>query len=176
MCAYMRVSYPRTHEIDWDDQEVWADMVTNPAALFQMEGTYAFESMKKFRPTSIFDLSLVTACIRPSGASYRDNLLARKPHQNPSPMIDELLADNLGYLVYQEDTIRFLQDICGLSGSDSDNIRRGIARKQRDRLDKAMPDILNGYCAKSTQPRDVAETEAKEFLQIIEDSANYQFG
>ena len=54
--------------------------------------------------------------------------------------------------------------------------RPAIGRKQKDRLDKAMPSILEGYCRKSPQPREVAEQEAKEFLQIIEDSASYQFG
>ena len=103
-------------------------------------------------------------------------LLARTPHSNPSEIIDELLKDNLGYLIYQEDTIKFLQQICGLSGSEADNIRRAIGRKQKDRLDAAMPSILEGYCEKSPQPRAVAESEAKEFLQIIEDSASYQFG
>ena len=105
-------------------------------------------------------MSIVTACIRPSGASYRDALLSRKPHSNPSEIIDELLKDNLGYLIYQEDTIKFLQQICGLSGSEADNIRRAIARKQKDRLDVAMPSILEGYCEKSPQPRAVAESEA----------------
>ena len=77
---------------------------------------------------------------------------------------------------YQEDTIKFLKDICGLSGSEADNIRRAIGRKQKDRLDAAMPNILEGYCKVSNQPKEIAEQEAKEFLQIIEDSANYQFG
>lgn len=175
-CRYLNQPYPKTHEIDWDDQEVWADMIKNPSGIFQFEGAFAFESLKKFAPKSIFDMSIVTACIRPSGSSYRDVLLARQIHTNPSELIDELLKDNLGYLIYQEDTIKFLQEICGLSGSEADNIRRAIGRKQKDRLDKAMPSILEGYCTKSPQPREVAEKEAKEFLQIIEDSASYQFG
>ncbi|MDE6149881.1 MAG: PHP domain-containing protein [Ruminococcus sp.] len=175
-CRYLNQPYPKTHEINWDDSEVWADMIRNPSGIFQFEGAFAFESLKKFTPKSIFDMSIVTACIRPSGSSYRDVLLARQIHKNPSELIDELLKDNLGYLIYQEDTIKFLQEICGLSGSEADNIRRAIGRKQKDRLDKAMPSILEGYCNKSPQPRDVAEKEAKEFLQIIEDSASYQFG
>lgn len=77
---------------------------------------------------------------------------------------------------FQEDTIKFLQDICGLSGSEADNIRRAIGRKKRDILEKAMPKILDGYCEKSDKPRNIAEQEAKTFLQIIEDSASYQFG
>lgn len=175
-CRYLGRPYPKTHEVDWDDQDVWANMAKSLTAIFQFESSFAADCFKKFKPVSIFDMSLVTASIRPSGSSYRDELLARKPHRNPSEIIDNLLKDNLGYLIYQEDTIKFLQQICGLSGSASDNIRRAIGRKQKDRLDAAMPSILEGYCEKSSQPREVAEQEAKEFLQIIEDSASYQFG
>lgn len=175
-CSYLGQPYPKTHEINWNDETVWADMIQNPSGIFQFEGNYAFECLKKFVPKNIFDMVMVTACIRPSGASYRNELLARHIHKNPSELIDELLKDNLGYLIYQEDTIKFLQQICGLSGSEADNIRRAIGRKQKDRLDKAMPSILEGYCSKSPQPREIAEQEAKEFLQIIEDSASYQFG
>lgn len=175
-CNYIGIPYPKSHEIDWNDENVWADMIRNSSGIFQFEGAFAFESLKKFIPKSIFDMSIVTACIRPSGASYREALLARRPHKNPSKIIDDLLSENLGYLIYQEDTIKFLQQICGLSGSEADNIRRAIGRKQKDRLDKALPSILEGYCSKSDQPRVEAEQEAKEFLQIIEDSASYQFG
>lgn len=121
-------------------------------------------------------MALVTACVRPSGASYRDELLTRKKHHNPSELIDKLLENNLGYLIYQEDVIAFLQQVCGLSGGDADNIRRAIGRKQKDRLDVAMPAILEGYCAKSSKPRAEAEAEANEFLQVIEDSSSYMFG
>ena len=175
-CRYLNQSYPKTYEIDWNDQAVWDSMIKNPYCIFQFESKFAFDSLKKFKPKSIFDMSIVTACIRPSGSSYRDALLNRQIHKNPSELIDELLKDNLGYLIYQEDTIKFLQEICGLSGSESDNIRRAIGRKQKDRLDKAMPAILEGYCNKSPQSRETAEQEAKEFLQVIEDSASYQFG
>lgn len=175
-CSYLGIPYPKTHEVNWDDQEVWADMAKSLTAIFQFESSFAADCFKRFRPQSIFDMSLVTATIRPSGTSYRDDLLSHKVHKNPSGIIDELLKDNLGYLIYQEDTIKFLQQICGLSGSEADNIRRAIGRKQKDRLDAAMPSILEGYCSKSSQPREIAEQEAKEFLQVIEDSASYQFG
>lgn len=175
-CRYLGQPYPKTHEVDWNDENVWADMIKNQSGIFQFESQFAFDSLRKFKPHSIFDMSIVTACIRPSGESYRSDLLARKQHYNCSPIIDELLKDNLGYLIYQEDTIKFLQQICGLSGSEADNIRRAIGRKQKDRLEAALPSILEGYCSKSPQPRDVAEEEAKEFLQILEDSASYQFG
>lgn len=151
-------------------------MLRSPIGIFQFEGEFAFQMLRQYEPHSIFDMSLVTAALRPSGASYRDDLMQHKPHRNPSSIIDELLADNNGYLIYQEDVIKFLQQICGFSGSDADNTRRAIGRKDEDRLKKALPQILEGYCEKSPQPREVAEQEAKEFLQIIQDASSYMFG
>lgn len=95
-CRLLGRSYPRTHEINWSDEDVWHDMIRSPGGIFQFEGNFAFESLKKFQPTNIFDMSLVTACVRPSGASYRDDLLARKVHHNPSTLIDDLLKNNSG--------------------------------------------------------------------------------
>ena len=175
-CELAGIPYPKSHTINWEDQKVWADMITAPAGIFQFEGDYAFKMLKEFIPHKINDMSMVNAALRPSGASYRDRLLAHEVNKNPSEIIDELLKDNLGFLIYQEDTIAFLQNICGLSGGDADNVRRAIGRKQKDRLEAAMPEILEGYCKMSPKPREVAEQEAKEFLQIIEDSSNYQFG
>ena len=175
-CKLAGIPYPKAHTINWEDQNVWADMITSPAGIFQFEGDYAFKMLKEFVPHKINDMSMVNAALRPSGASYRDRLLAHEVNKNPSEIIDELLKDNLGFLIYQEDTIAFLQNICGLSGGDADNVRRAIGRKQKDRLEAAMPEILEGYCKMSPKSREVAEQEAKEFLQIIEDSSNYQFG
>lgn len=175
-CELAHIPYPKSHQVNWLDKNVWDHIADSPVGIFQFESKFAFDSMKKFHCQCVNDLSLVNASIRPSGETYRDDLLAHKPNKNPSELIDDLLADNHGFLVFQEDTIKFLTNICGLSGSEADNIRRAIGRKQKDRLEAALPDILEGYCSKSDHPREIAEKEAKEFLQIIENSARYQFG
>ena len=175
-CELAGIPYPKSHEINWNDENVWADIITSPVGIFQFESDYAFKCLQNFEPHMINHMSLVNAAIRPSGESYRERLFNHEINHNPSEQIDELLRDNNGFLVFQEDVIKFLQDICGLSGSDADNVRRAIGRKQMDRLQSALPQILEGYCNKSNKPREVAEEEAKEFLQIIEDSSNYMFG
>ena len=175
-CEYAGVPYPKSYSLNWDDDDVWDHIADSPVGVFQFESQFAYDSLKKMKCHRINDLSLVNACIRPSGESYRDGLLARKMNSNPSELIDELLSKNYGYLTFQEDVIAFLQQICGLSGSEADNVRRAIGRKQMDRLQAALPQILEGYCSKSDKPREVAEKEAKAFLQIIEDSSNYMFG
>ena len=175
-CEYAKIPYPKSYQLNWEDEKVWDDIKKNKVGIFQFEGDYAFRVLKDFDAKSILDMTLVTAMIRPSGASYRDNIIKKIFHKNPNKKIDELFSDTYGYLVYQEQTIKFLQEICGLSGSESDNVRRAIGRKQVDRLQKALPDILNGYCKNSDKPRKEAEEEAKQFLKVVEDSASYQFG
>jgi len=51
-----------------------------------------------------------------------------------------------------------------------------IGKKDVEGLNQQLPKILEGYCSVSKQPREVAEEEAKEFIQIISDSSEYQFG
>lgn len=175
-CELAHIPYPKSHTVNWNDEKVWAHIADSPVGIFQFESKFAYDSMKKFECHCVNDLSLVNASIRPSGESYRDRLLAHEPNKNPSELIDKLLEGNHGYLVFQEDVIAFLQKICGMSGSDADNTRRAIARKQIDRLKKALPQILEGYCKMSNKPRAVSEEEAKTFLQIIEDASSYMFG
>ena len=175
-CELANIKYPKSYEINWEDTDVWEHITDSPVGIFQFESKFAYDSLKKMGCHCVNDLSLVNASIRPSGESYRDRLLAREWNHNPSELIDKLLEPNHGFLVFQEDTIKFLTQICGLSGSEADNIRRAIGRKQKDRLEAALPQILEGYCNMSDKPREESEQEARAFLQIIEDSANYQFG
>lgn len=127
-CELANIPYPKSHMINWLDKNVWNHIADSPVGIFQFESKFAYDSMKKFHCQCVNDLSLVNAAIRPSGETYRDNLLAHKENKNPSKLIDDLLKENHGYLTFQEDTIKFLTNICGLSGSEADNIRRAIGR------------------------------------------------
>lgn len=164
------------HEINWNDSNVWNDMIKSNVGIFQFEKEYSHSLLATFEPKAVNDMSLVNAALRPSGKSYRDRLINREFNNNPSAQIDELLKDNNGFLVFQEDTIKFLTDICGFSGSQADNTRRCIGKKLKEELEKELPKILEGYCAKSDKPKEIAEQEAKDFIQIISDSSEYQFG
>lgn len=175
-CKMIGKYFPRANEIDFDDQEVFEDMSNNPATVFQFESPFAAESFKKMKCTSVDEISIVNACLRPSGTSYRDSLLSREYYDNGSEIINNLLHDTYNRLIYQEQITLFLQEICGFSGSDADSVRRSVAKKIRADIEKALPKILEGYCSKSDKPREIAEQEARQFLQVIEDSSSYMFG
>jgi DNA polymerase-3 subunit alpha len=174
-CKLIGTYFPRAYEVNWNDKEVFEDITQDSTAIFQFESDFGKQSIKKMHPMSVDDICLCSACLRPSGESYREQVYNRQWNKNPSKIIDDLLSDSYGFLVYQEQTIAFLQQICGFSGSEADNIRRAIGKKQKDKIDKALPQILEGYCNKSDKPREIAETEAKQFLKVIEDASGYSF-
>jgi DNA polymerase-3 subunit alpha len=167
--------FPKAEEIDFTDQAVFDDMVNNQLTIFQFESDYAADCFKKMNCHSIDDITLTNAALRPGGASYRDRLFRHEINDNGSEIINNLLKDSYCFLVYQEQVTAFLQYICGFSGSDADSIRRAIGKKDLAKIEAAMPKILEGYCAKSDKPREIAEAEAKKFLKVIEDASSYMF-
>ena len=167
--------YPRMNSIDFCDKDVWQDICRDQTGIFQFESDFAADAIRKFKPTSIEEITVANAALRPGSASYRDELFARKRHKNPTELLDKIFWDSYGFCVYQEQTIEFLQQACGLSASYADTIRRAISKKKRDKIDAAMPEILDGYCKNSDKPRAEAEEEAKAVLQVIEDSSLYSF-
>lgn len=176
VCNYIGQEYPKTSTFDWNDNKVWEDIITSPYGIFQFEGDYAFDLLKKFKPYHINDLSLVNASLRPSGASYRDRLINGEFNHNPSEEIDEMLKANRGFLVFQEDTLKFLMDICGYNGGEADNLRRAIGNKNKEVIEENLPRIIDGYHKHSNKDRQQAEKEVEQFLQILIDSSSYQFG
>lgn len=101
-CEFVGIPYPKSHLVDWEDKNVWEHITDSPVGIFQFEGDYAFELLKRYQPTTINHMSLVNASLRPSGESYRDKLIAHEPCVNPSPIIDRLLEPNGGYLVFRK--------------------------------------------------------------------------
>ena len=104
-CEYSHIKYPLAHEINWNDQKVFADMVTSPVGIFQFEGSYAFRLLKDYGVHSVDDITLINAALRPSGESYRDRLVAHEMNHNPSKMIDDLLANSNGFLCLHKDQL-----------------------------------------------------------------------
>ena len=174
-CKLAGIPYPQSYKVDWDDQDVWADMIKSPVGVFQMEGKFAHEMLSRYEPHSIYDMSLVTACIRPSGASYRDRVMEHKPNVNPTELIDGIFKESLGYCVYQEQVISFLRIACGFPGSKADTVRRAIADKDPAKLESMMDDVIDGYCSLSDKPREEAENEVRDFVQVLRDASGYSF-
>ena len=174
-CNMANIPFPRYNTMDWHDEVVWNELDEDSSLMFQMEKGSAKRAMRDFKPHSIKDLALVSACLRPSSASYRDKVYAHIPNKNPTEAMDKLFADSLGYLVYQEQIIQALIELCGFTGSQADSVRRDIAKKKEAKVAEDVIKIREGYCRLSSQPREIAEQECAQMLQVIQDASGYSF-
>jgi len=166
---------PEMDEIEWDDPDVMEDMIKHPVGLFQFESRSAFPYLQKYEPKTIRDIAFITAIIRPSCASFRDNAIKKIANENPTTQIDEVLSDSLGYLVYQEQQIKFLQVLCGFSEGEADVVRRAIGKKDPVLLGKWLPKIESGYIKNSDESEDVARAEVSQFMKVFIDASDYSF-
>ena len=168
--------FPKSHEVNWNDQAVWRDMQKSQWGIFQMESDFAFSSLKKLKPTSIEEMALLTAALRPSGTSYRDNVFARIPNHNPTREMDDIFSDTMGYCVYQEQIIAALMKLCGFSGGEADTVRRDIAKKKPEAVKRDIIKIKEGYFRLCGKPQEEAERDVSDFIQVIDDASGYSFG
>ena len=174
-CKMLGIPYPKSHEINWNDQEVYKEMMLSGVGIFQMESDFAWNSLKSIQPKTIDDISMVNALIRPACESIRGKAFKRELNKNPSEFIDEMFKGSLGYMIYQEQIIEFLQKVCGFTGGQADGIRRAVGKKDLKKLYDLLPTITEGYCKLSNKPKDIAEKEVTQYMKVIEDAGGYGF-
>lgn len=174
-----------------DDEKVWKDMRDNATFIFQWESPNAGNYLKvlfsdetvakikeRNKDFSYIDLfSVGNGAIRPAGASYRDSLAKGIYRDNGHEALNEFLAPTLGYLVYQEQIIEFLNVFCGYTMGEADIVRRGFSKKTG--TDEHIPRIKEGFIKTMKErynvDRDRAEELVENFLQIIHDASDYLF-
>lgn len=177
--------------IDLDDPDVWEDIRRDTSMIFQWESPFAsqiarsllskdvFESAKKHLPSvTMLDLfAFGNGMLRPGGASFRDKASKGIFHDNGLPELNNLLAGEMGYLTYQESIMRFLVQFCGYSGSESDNVRRAIAKKKG--TEKLLPEIKERFIEYSSEhygkTKEECEAIVEPFIQAIMDCSLYAF-
>ncbi|MEH7209544.1 PHP domain-containing protein [Priestia megaterium] len=179
--------------IDTEDAKVWESILDNNIGIFQYESDFAHQIYKdlfsretiakikavhpKFSYMDLF--SLGNAILRPSGASYRGEVVQGNFFDNGHEALNEFLAPTLGRLVYQEDIINFLTKFCGYSGGEADVVRRAIGKKSRDVLEKVLPEIKDRFIqtmiSKYGTRNVTAEQISEPFIQVILDASNYGF-
>lgn len=127
---------------------------TPSARMWLKEFDYEKEPGKKAF-TSIKDLSAFTALDRPGpldakvGGENGHNMLVEfanrakgLPATDPIPVLDELLPETYGVIVFQESLQQVYQYLTGCTGSEAETFRRYIARKKMDKVDAAYPNFI----------------------------------
>jgi DNA polymerase III alpha subunit len=112
----------------------------------------------------------------PHSQSSIQNLKSKIENQmtgcQPVPQLAELLAETYGVMVYQEDVIKVVHELGGLSLGEADILRRAMAGKTDGR--KAMKSLTERFFA-GCRARGVPEPAIEELWRQIETFASYAF-
>jgi error-prone DNA polymerase len=81
-------------------------------------------------------LVMVSSIIRPAAEVFADEFVRRahgKQYRSPHPILDEVLAETHGIMVYQEDVMKVAVALGGFSIEDGDQLRKVLSKKHKAR-------------------------------------------
>ncbi|HKV86783.1 MAG TPA: DNA polymerase III subunit alpha, partial [Candidatus Dormibacteraeota bacterium] len=131
--------------------------------LFQIESRAQMQTLPRTRPQSFNDLVVEVAIIRPGPIHgnavhpYIRRKQGREVVTYPHPLLEPVLKDTLGVILYQEQIIEIAMHVAGMSPSRADGFRRAMTRHlNRVEMSSLEEDFIGG-CLANEVPREVAD-------------------
>lgn len=147
----------------------------------ETNGTFQFESvgmqknLRLLKPTDIEDLIAMNALYRPGPLQFIDSFIKRKHGEEiiefPHPMVEPILKDTYGIMVYQEQIMQTAQILGGYSLGSADILRRAMGKKKMDVMQQ-QKEIFRDGCAKT---HDIPGAKADEIFDVMMKFAEYGF-
>ncbi|MBR9999847.1 MAG: DNA polymerase III subunit alpha [Cyclobacteriaceae bacterium] len=144
-------------------------------------GTFQFESngMRKYlqelKPTSLEDLIAMNALFRPGPMDFIPNFINRKHGREnveySHPLLEPLLKNTYGIMVYQEQIMQTAQVIAGFSLGKADILRRAMGKKKMDVMRSMQMEFIEG----AEKLHGISAQKATEIFGIMEKFAAYGF-
>ena len=154
------------------DDKVW-DIYANAltTTINQSDSDFGKQTLKRYKPTSLAEMSAWVAAIRPGFASLLDNFLDRLPYSTGVDALDGILKDSFHYLLYQESIMKYLVWL-GIEEKGTYDIIKKIAKKKfkEEELNELQSKLKDGWIKKVGAIEGFAET-----WQVIQDAAHYSF-
>ncbi|MHB8879474.1 MAG: DNA polymerase III subunit alpha, partial [Myxococcaceae bacterium] len=165
------------HQIPLADKPTF-DLISrgDTAGVFQMESSGFTEMVVKLRPSCFEDVIAAGALYRPGplDAGMVDVFIDRKHGREkvsyPHPLLEPVLKDTYGVIVYQEQVMQISQVLGGYSLGRADLLRRAMGKKKAEVMQKERAGFLEG-CAKNAVDLKVAG----EIFDLMEKFAEYGF-
>jgi DNA polymerase-3 subunit alpha len=146
------------------------------SGVFQLESDGMIDLLKRMKPDRFEDLIAILALYRPGplGSGMVDSYVKRKHGQEPiaykHPMLESLLKETLGGILYQEQVMRIANVLAGFSLTEADTLRKAMGKKKPEILAKFKDKFVAGAAKNGVAP----ET-ATEIFNDIEYFAGYGF-
>jgi DNA polymerase III subunit alpha len=143
-------------------------------AVFQVESSGMMDALKRMKPTCIEDIVALVALYRPGPMenipTYCEVKNGLKEISSVHPLIDHILEETQGIIVYQEQVMQIAQVMAGYSLGGADLLRRAMGKKIAEEMAKERPKFEKG-----AMENGVAKKKATEVFDLLEKFANYGF-
>jgi DNA polymerase-3 subunit alpha len=144
--------------------------------VFQFESDGIRELLKRMKPDNIRDIIACTALYRPGPLEggmvdeYIDCKHGRRQPNYPHPIMQEVLAETYGVMVYQEQIMRILNKLGGIELSSAYACIKAISKKVKEIIDARKADFIKG-----ASERKLPAQKAEEIFGLILKFAGYGF-
>ncbi|MCJ9428747.1 DNA polymerase III subunit alpha [Kordiimonas marina] len=144
------------------------------AGVFQLESTGMRAVLKGLRPDKFEDIIAIVALYRPGPMdnipTYVDRKHGREPVEYPHPILEEILGETYGVIIYQEQVMQIAQVMSGYSLGEADLLRRAMGKKIKEEMDKQRGRFCDGAVE-----RGIDAEKASYIFDLVTKFASYGF-
>ena len=160
-----------------DDPEAYALLCRGETkGVFQLESGGIRELLKKMKPDNFRDIIATLALYRPGpleGGMVDDYIRVKHGEQEATylhPIMEDVLSETHGVMVYQEQIMRILNRLGGIELADSYKCIKAISKKKLPIIAKYLEQFLDGV-----QKNGISKKQGEELFALIEKFAGYGF-
>src|SRR3954467_3294141 len=143
-------------------------------AVFQFESRGMQGMLRDAKPTRLEDLIALNALYRPGPMDLIPTFVARKhgkePVEYPHPLVEPVLSETYGIMVYQEQVMQTAQVLGGYSLGGADMLRRAMGKKKAEEMAKHREIFREGAARNN-----IGTAQADEIFDLMEKFAGYGF-
>lgn len=143
-------------------------------AVFQVESSGMMDALRRMKPTTIEDIVALVALYRPGPMEnipkYCEVKNGLSERESIHPLIDHILDETQGIIVYQEQVMQIAQEMAGYSLGGADLLRRAMGKKIQAAMDAERPKFLDGAAKNGVDGK-----KALEVWNLLDKFANYGF-
>jgi len=163
------------NSIPMDDPKTFALLAAGETTgVFQLEGSGMRRNIRDLKPSVFSDIAAMVALYRPGPMEQIPRFIRSKHGEEPisyaHPILEEILKETYGVIVYQEQVIFIVCAIGGYSLGMADIFRKAMGKKKAYVMEKERKNFINGSIG-----RGFTEQLAVEVYQLIEPFAGYAF-
>jgi len=145
------------------------------SGVFQLESPGMRDTLRQVAPDCIEDIIAILALYRPGPMQFIPDYIKRKHGREKviydHPILEPILKETNGIIVYQEQIQQAARDLAGFSLGEGDILRRAMGKKKADVMAQQRGKFVEGCARVNKIPR----AKAEKIFKNIEKFAEYGF-